>query len=100
MPDAIATDAGLHRHTWRTGLPQMPDRELSKYLIYMDKCDRKVSKVLKESEDLGLTYPQDPRSKNCPASVAIALVLPPFCRFIYQVLDEPTMRDKPVLEAT
>ena len=54
----------------------MPDRKRAKPLIYREKYECKVSKALKDSEDLDLTYPQMPRSKGCPVSVAIALVAP------------------------
>lgn len=50
----------------------MPDKNRPKSLIYKEKSNHKVSKALKDSEDLALTYPQKPRSKGCPASVAIA----------------------------
>jgi hypothetical protein len=83
LTDAIATDAGPYRHTWRTGLPQMPDGKRAKPLIYREKAECKVSKALKDSEDLDLTYPQIPKSKGCPASVAIALVVPSICRFVF-----------------
>lgn len=77
----------------------MPDGNPPKPLVYKAKTDRKVSKALKDGEDLGLTYPQMPGSKGCPASVAIALVAPSICSFALQGLSEPTMLAKPVLEA-
>lgn len=61
----------------------MPDGKRAKSLIYREKSERKVSKALKDSEDLDLTYPQIPKSKGCPASVAIALVTPSICRFVF-----------------
>ena len=61
----------------------MPDGKFAKSLIYREKAERKVSKALKDIEDLGLTYPQKPKSKGCPASVAIALFAPSICRFIF-----------------
>jgi hypothetical protein len=61
----------------------MPDGKRAKPLIYREKVECKVSKALKDSEDLDLTYPQMPRNKGCPASVAIALVLPSICRFVF-----------------
>lgn len=100
LTDAIATDAGPFRHTWRTGLPHLPDTKCAKPLIYRDKDECKVSKALKDSEDLDLTYPQTPRKKGCPASVAIMLVAPSICRFVFYAPSEPTMLAKPVLEAT
>ena len=36
----------------------MPDGERAKPLIYREKAECKVSKALKDSEDLDLTYPQ------------------------------------------
>ena len=60
----------------------MPDRIRAKPLIYREKTECKVSKALKDTEDLGLTYPQNPTSKGCPASVAIALFAHSICRFI------------------
>lgn len=61
----------------------MPDGKRAKPLIYRKKAERKVSKALKDTEDLGLTYPQEPRNKGRPASVAIALFAPSICRFIF-----------------
>ncbi len=61
----------------------MPDEKRAKPLIYREKADCKVSKALKDSEDLDLTYPQMPRNKGCPPSVAIALVAPSICRFVF-----------------
>ena len=61
----------------------MPDGRRAKSLIYRKKAERKVSKALKDSEDLDLTYPQMSKSKGCPASVAIALVVPSICRFVF-----------------
>lgn len=78
----------------------MPDRKLSKSLIYKEKSNLKVSKVLNDIKDLGLTYPQKPRNKSCPASVAITSTAPAICRFIFQFPSESTMRDKLVLETT
>lgn len=83
LTDAIATDAGPCRHTWRTGLPQLPDGKHAKPLICREKAERKVSKALKDIEDQDLTYPQKPKSKGCPASVAIALFALSICRFIF-----------------
>ena len=82
LPDRIATVAGPQRHTWRTRLPQLPDRNFAKSLIQQRKADCKVSKVLKDSEDQGLTYPQNPETQRRPASVAITLVASPICRFV------------------
>jgi hypothetical protein len=100
MTDTIATVAGPHRHTWRTGLPQSPDGERSKPLIYIEKAACKVSKAIKDIEDLDLTCPQPRRQNTCPASVAIAFDVASICRFIVKVTSEPTMPAKPVLEAT
>jgi len=61
----------------------MPDGKRAKPLIYRGKAECKVSKALKDSEDLDLTYPQIPKSKGCPASVAIALVVTSICRFVF-----------------
>jgi len=61
----------------------MPDEKRAKPLIYREKAERKVSKVLKDSEDLDLTYLQMPRNKGCPASVATALVAFSICRFVF-----------------
>jgi hypothetical protein len=61
----------------------MPDGKRAKPLIYREKDGCKVSKALKDSEDLDLTYPQIPRNKVCPASVAIALVASSICRFVF-----------------
>ena len=61
----------------------MPDGKRAKPLIYREKVECKVSKALKDCEDLDLTYPQMPRNKGCPASVAIALVVPSICRFVF-----------------
>ena len=61
----------------------MPDGKRAKSLTYWEKTERRVSKALKDSEDLDLTYPQIPKSKACPASVAIALVGPLICRFVF-----------------
>ena len=100
LPDRIATVAGPLRHTWRTPLPRLPDRNRAKSLIQLRKADRKVSKVLKDSEDQDLTYPQTPKTKGRPASVAITLVASSICRFHLQARSEPTMPAKPVLEPT
>jgi hypothetical protein len=81
-------------------LPLLPDRKLAKSLIQLRKTDRKVSKALKESEDQDLTYPQKPKTKGRPASVAIALVASSICRFCLQARSEPTMVAKPALEPT
>lgn len=61
----------------------MLDEKRAKPLIYREKAECKVSKALKDSEDLDLTYPQMPRNKGCPASVAIALDAPSICRFVF-----------------
>ena len=61
----------------------MPDGKRAKPLIYREKAEYKVSKALKDSKDLDLTYPQMPRNKGCPASVVIALVAPSICRFVF-----------------
>ena len=61
----------------------MADGKRAKSLIYREKDEREVSKALKDSEDLDLTYPQISKSKGCPASVAIALVVPSICRFVF-----------------
>lgn len=61
----------------------MPDGERAKPLICIWKAVHKVSKTLKGSEDLDLTYPQAPRNSWCPASVAIALVDLSICRFVF-----------------
>ena len=78
----------------------MPDGKRAKPLIYREKAECKVSKALKDSEDLDLTYPQMSRNKGCPASVAFALVASSICIFVFQAPSEPTMLPKPVLEAT
>jgi hypothetical protein len=62
LPDRNATAAGPQRHTWRTPLPQLPDRDRSKSLIQIRKDSHKVSKVLKDREDQDLTYQQKVRS--------------------------------------
>jgi hypothetical protein len=100
LPDSIATFAGPQRHTWRTLLPQLPDRKLSKSLIQLRKASRKESKALKDSEDQDLTYPQKPKTKGRPVSVAIVSVASSICRFCLQDRSEPTMAAKPVLELT
>ena len=61
----------------------MPDEKRAKPLIYREKAECKISEALKDSEDLDLTYPQVPRNKGCPASVAIALVASSICRFFF-----------------
>ena len=61
----------------------MPDGKLAKLLIYREKAECKVSKDLKDIEDLDPTYPQMPINKGCPASVAIALIRPSICRFVF-----------------
>lgn len=61
----------------------MPDEKRANPLIYREKAECKVSKALKDSEDLDLTYPQIPSTRGCPASVAIALVASSICRFVF-----------------
>lgn len=61
----------------------MPDGKRAKPLIYREKAECKICKALKDSEDLDLTYPQMPRTRGCPASVAIALVESSICRFVF-----------------
>jgi hypothetical protein len=61
----------------------MPDGKRAKPLIYREKAERKVCKALKDSEDLDLTYPQIPRNRGCPATVAIVSVASLICRFAF-----------------
>jgi len=82
LPDRIATVAGPQHHTWRTRLPQLPDRNFAKSLMQKRKSNCKVCKALKDSEDQDLTYPQNPETNRRPASVAITLVASSICRFV------------------
>ncbi len=78
----------------------MLDAKRSKSLIYKENSKRKVLKDFKDSEDLGLTYPQIQRSHECPASVAIVFGVGPICRFRAKGKSEHTMRTRLVLEVT